>query len=153
MARHSALLLLLAAAAATSGAVASEIYKYTDADGNVYFVDRPTGQPSEERLDIVSSRTNSASVQASVQARRDRQAEREAARSRAADQAQTAAEAAAEAERRAEQCASYRARMETYLQSTRLYREDASGERVYLDEAQMLDARAKLQDKIQETCD
>lgn len=153
MARHTALLILIAAAAATSGAVAGEIYKYTDADGNVYFVDRPTGQPSEERLDIISSRTNDASVRASVQARLDRQAEREAARTRAAEQAQSAAEAAAEAERRAEQCASHRARMEAYLRSTRLYREDASGERVYLDEQQILDARAKLQEKIQETCD
>ena len=153
MVRYTALLILVAAAAATSGAAASEIYKYTDANGNTVFVDRPTGQPSEERLDIISSRTNNAAVQANVRARLDRQAEREAARHRTAEQAQSAAEAAAEAEKRAEQCVSYRARMETYLQSTRLYREDASGARVYLDEEQMLDARAKLQEKIQETCD
>lgn len=152
MARYTALLTLLVATA-TSGAAASEIYKYTDTDGNVVFVDRPSGQPSEERLDIISSRTNDAAVRANVQARLDRQTEREAARTRAAEEAQSAAETAAEAEKRAEQCASYRARMETYLQSRRLYREDESGERVYLDEQQMLDARAKLQEKIQETCD
>jgi len=153
MSRHTALLILIAASAAVSGAAASEIYRYTDADGNVYFVDRPTGQPNETRLDIISSRTNDSAVQANVQARLDRQAERQAAKGHAAMQAQSAAEAAAEAEKRVEQCASYRARMETYLRSTRLYREGESGERVYLDEQQMLDARAKLQEKIQETCD
>jgi hypothetical protein len=48
---------------------------------------------------------------------------------------------------------SYRERLESYLQSRRLYRENESGERVYLDEDEVMTARAALQKKIQETCD
>lgn len=153
MARYTALLLLAAAATTVTSAGASEIYRFVDANGNVHYVDRPTGEPSEQRLDIVSSRTNNAAVQASVQARLDHQSEREQARARANEEAQAAADAAAAAEQRAQQCTAYRERMETYLRSNRLYREDESGERVYLDEQQMLDARARLQEKIQESCD
>lgn len=153
MARFTALLLLAATAATVSSAGASEIYRFVDDNGNVHYVDRPTGEPSEQRLDIVSSRTSNAAAQASVQARLDRQSEREQARARASEEARAAEDAAAAAEKRAQQCSAYRERMETYLRSSRLYREDESGERVYLDEQQMLDARAMLQEKIQETCD
>ena len=61
--------------------------------------------------------------------------------------------AEAEAENRKAKCAEYRARLQTYMQSQRLYREDASGERVYLDDNQMLEARNKAQDQIQQYCD
>ena len=128
---------------------ASEIYKWVDENGTVHYVDRPSGSPTEERLDVASRRTDSAAVRASVQARLDRQSQRQEAREQAAEEAQTAAEAEAEREKRAEQCAMYRARMESYLQSRRLYREDEAGERVYLDEAETLEARAKVQEKIQ----
>lgn len=152
--KHPKLLVATTLALVLAGpATASEIYKWVDENGTVHYVDRPTGSPTEERLDVASRRTNNAAVRASVQARLDRQSEREQAREKAAEAAQTAAEAAAEREQRAEQCEMYRARMETYLQSRRLYRENESGERVYLDEAETLEARAKVQEKIQETCD
>lgn len=138
---------------ASASAFASEIYRWTDAQGNVHYVDRPTGNPTEERLNIVSSRTSNAAVNASIQARLDREATREEQRTRAAEEEQAAAEAEARQAERQKQCEEYRARMERYLQARRLYRENESGERVYLDEAQILEARAKVQEKIQETCD
>jgi len=147
------LLMIIAIVAAAGNVVAGEIYKWTDADGNVHYVDRPTGDPTEERVDVISNRTDNAAVRASVQARLDRQAEREEALNKAAEDEQSAAAAQSEREQRERQCASYRERLESYLQSRRLYRENESGERVYLDEDEMMTARAELQKKIQETCD
>ena len=47
-------------------AVAGEVYKFVDAQGNVHYGDRPSGDPEEERLDVVSRATDPAAVQASV---------------------------------------------------------------------------------------
>lgn len=147
------LLMIIAIVAAAGNVVAGEIYKWTDADGNVHYVDRPTGDPTEERVDVISNRTDNAAVRASVQARLDRQAEREEALNKAAEDQQSATAAQSEREQREKQCTSYRERLESYLQSRRLYRENESGERVYLDEDEVMTARAALQKKIQETCD
>lgn len=147
------LLMIIAIVAAAGNVVAGEIYKWTDADGNVHYVDRPTGDPTEERVDVISNRTDNAAVRASIQARLDRQAERQEALNKAAEDEQSAAAARSEREQREKQCVSYRERLESYLQSRRLYRENESGERVYLDEDEVMTARAALQKKIQETCD
>ena len=40
---------------ATGTVLASDIYKYTDENGVVHYVDRPTGAASEERVDVVVS--------------------------------------------------------------------------------------------------
>ncbi|MDH3546756.1 MAG: DUF4124 domain-containing protein [Gammaproteobacteria bacterium] len=150
---RNAVIVTVIALLTTSGvALSGEIYKWTDENGNVHYVDRPTGDPSEQRIDILSRRTNNASVQASIDARRERVATREEAQTKKAEEQKAAAEAQAEREARNQRCEQSRARLERYLQSTRLYREDESGERVYLDEEQILEARAKVQDQIQEYC-
>ncbi len=42
--------------------------------------------------------------------------------------------------------------METYLTARRLYKEGEAGERVYLDDSQIMDARSKAQEDIQKYC-
>mgnify|MGYP001823993715 CR=1 FL=1 len=135
-----------------SGAMANEIYKWTDADGNVHYEDRPTGAETEERLSITYGRTDSSAVQRRVKARTDAQASRREAESVAAAAEQEAADNAAAEEARAAKCESSRARLESYLQSRRLYRTDANGERVYLDDAQRQEARQKAEEQITEFC-
>jgi hypothetical protein len=153
MLRQSLIILTTSALALSASAFASEIYRWTDDQGNVHYVDRPTGNPTEQRLSIVSSRTDHAAVRQNVQARLDQQATREEQRARVAEEEQAAAEAEARQAERQKQCEEYRARMERYLQARRLYREDGAGERVYLDDAQIQEARTRVQEKIQETCD
>ena len=153
MVRKLIIMTVVASITLCGEAFGSDIYKWVDNDGNVHYVDRPTGNPTEERIEVLSRRTDNSAVRAGVQARLDRQSAREEARAAQAEAAQAAASAAAEAEIRREQCKKWRAKMETYLQSPRLYREDEAGERVYLDESQILAARAQVQEKITETCD
>ena len=133
-------------------ATANEIYKWTDAQGNVHYEDRPTGAPTEERIKIRYRRTDSSAVNQRIQARLDREAERAEAKSAAAAQEQEAAEQAAAAEERASTCERAQARLESYQQARRLYRTDANGERVYLDDAQRQEARQKAEEQVAEFC-
>ena len=135
-----------------SGAMANEIYKWTDADGNVHYEDRPTGAETEERLDMTYGRTDRRSVQRRVKARTDAEASRREAASVAAASKQEAADNAAAEEARAAKCERSRARLESYLQSRRLYRTDENGERVYLDDTQRQEARQKAEEQITQFC-
>ena len=141
----------IAALMASGLAVGSEIYKWTDEDGNVHYVDRPTGQPDETRLDVYSSRTDNTVVQARIQARREARAAAEQAASEAPPE-MTKEEIRAAQRERQQKCEQYRAQLEQYLRSQRLYKEDESGERVYLDEEQTLAARDRVQKQINEYC-
>lgn len=147
------MIVLTIASLGFSGAVLSgEIYKWTDDDGSVHYEDRPLGD-QVERVDIISRSTNNSSVQASIDARREREDLRAEARSKRSEDSKTAAEDQMASEQRATKCQESRARMESYLQARRLYNQDDAGERVYLDEDQVMKARAKAQEQIQKYCD
>jgi hypothetical protein len=137
----------------STGAFADEIYKWTDADGNVHYEDRPSGDPSEQRLQFSYNRTNSSSVQKRVDAQRDTNNSRREARAEADAEKLSAAEERAAAEQKLALCQSYRANLKTMLESRRVYRQDDAGERVYLDEAERTEARAQAEQLIKETCD
>ena len=136
---------------ASGTAVASEIYKWTDENGDVHYEDRPTGNTPMERLDI-SSRSTDNTV---VQARLDADAEARAAARQVASEAppeMTKAEIRAEKEKRQEQCQMYRDRLNSFLRSQRLFKEDDSGERQYLSEVEIMAARSRVEGQIQEYC-
>jgi catalase len=153
MNRKLLVLILSAAAVTTSTAtLAAEIYKYVDEDGNVEYMDRPSGDPGGERMDVTYARTDNASVSAQVEQRREYMDTLEEARDERASRRESEAQARAEVEERAAKCQEHRARLDSYLQSRRLYRQNEAGEREYLDEAQVLEARRRVEEQIQEYC-
>jgi len=131
--------------------IASEIYKWVDDDGQVHYGDRPTGVDTEKRLTIASRPTNPEAVQAEVQARLAAQEARSEAKTEQ-QKGPTQEELRAEAADRAQKCTTYRERQKRFIESRHLYREDENGERVYLDEAQMDQARQRAQDQVDEYC-
>ena len=142
---------LILSVALASAATASEIYKWTDEDGNVHYTDTPV-DGSSERLNIVSRSTDNDRVQTQTQARLDRQsAAAEAAANAPAGPTQE--ELRAEKKERAEKCSMYRARLTKFTQSRRIYREDEYGEREYLDEAETQKTRDKAAEMVREYCD
>lgn len=142
----------LVAVTVCSGAMANEIYKWTDADGNVHYEDRPSGAATEQRLALSYKSTDGSAVQNRIQARVDGQVARDEARAKASNAASAAEEARAEAEQNKQRCESYRAQMQTMLQSRRLYKEDADGERIYLDDKERQEARQRVEEMITEHC-
>jgi len=142
----------LLALTAGGNVMANEIYKWTDADGNVHYEDRPTGSATEERMAFSYRRSNSASVQQRVQKRMDSQASRAEAKAAAAEEQKSADDAAAESAATQKKCESHRAQLQTMVQSRRLYREGADGEREYLDDKQIQQARQKVEEFISKNC-
>ena len=130
---------------------ASEIYKWTDEEGNVYFVDRPTGAAGEEHVAIRSRPTDPARVQAAVQAQADAQTLR--AEDANAPQGPTTEELLAEAREREERCNKYTDRQLQFTNNRRIYRMDENGERVYYDEQEMAVARTQVDGLVERYCD
>lgn len=152
MIRKNAIAFVMMLAVSTAGtAFANDIYKWTDEQGNVHYQDRPTGEPSEERLGISSKPTNRSNVQAQVQVHHEAAAAaKEAA---AAEPAGPSPEKLqAQAQERAQKCATYKERLQKFVTSRRLYKQDESGERVYLDEDETQAARERVENQVQEYC-
>lgn len=135
-----------------SAAMADTIYKWTDEEGNVHYEDRPTGSANAERMAISYRRTDAGSVQQRVQAHTESTAARNEARAAAAEETKVAEAKAAEAAENAKRCESYRATLQTLANSRRVYREEADGNRVYLDEQAQQETRQRLEDRIAEHC-
>jgi len=141
----------IAALLTGSLAVAGEIYKWTDNDGNVHYEDRPTGDTQMERMDIVSRNTDNSVVQARVDARiKAKDAARQVASE--APPEMTPEELRAEQKDRQEKCQTYRDRLQAFLRSQRLYKEDDAGDRSYLSEVEVMEARTRVEGQIKEYC-
>ena len=153
MNRKLCVLILSASAVATgTPALAGEIYKFVDDDGNVHFVDRPSGQSGEERLQLTYARTSNAAIEGQIKSRQEYMEAREKAREEEMTQREAEETMRVEERQRAKKCEEHRARLESYLQARRLYRQNDAGEREYLDDSEMLAARRQVEDKIAETC-
>lgn len=150
MRTSTAILILMLGFAAASSAAAGEIYMWTDENGNTQYGDRP-GEGSVRLTAIESRNTDNNRVRANTQARLDKKAaDAEEAANR--PQGPTPEELRAEAAERAGKCQTYRGRLEKLITSRKLYREDSSGERVYLAEDEMTAARAQAQSQVEEYC-
>ena len=144
--------IMMLAIAAAGMAFASDIYRWTDAQGNVHYGDRPTGDPSEERLAISSRPTDASTVQAQVQASYDARATAKAAAAASEPAGPSSEELQAQALERQEKCATYKARLQKFVTSRRLYKHDENGERVYLDEDEAQAARERVENQVAKYC-
>ncbi len=142
---------LMLAVTAAGPAAAGDIFKWTDEDGNVHFGDVPVNAESE-KVAIQSRPTNPARVQAMVQSRADAAAKAAEEQAAATPAGPSPEELQAQADARVEKCSKYRAQLQRFVTSRRLYRQDESGERVYLDEDEMLAARERVENQVQDYC-
>lgn len=137
--------------ALSSAALAGDIYKWVDDDGNVHYGDKPAGTQSE-RMAIVSRPTDPSRIAAQTQARAEARTQAREADADAAAAGPSEEELQAEAEARQVACEKSRANMQRMVTARRLYREDDAGERVYLDEAEMQATRQRVENEISEFC-
>ncbi|MGH8193784.1 MAG: DUF4124 domain-containing protein, partial [Woeseiaceae bacterium] len=139
-------------AAAPGVVAAGDIYKWTDDNGVVHFGDRPSGADSETVIALNTESGSHRQAPARIPPPALSPATATNGEAAAASQGPTEEELRAEAEKRAEQCALYKERLQKFVTSRRLYREDENGERVYLDEEETVAARAKVQEQVLEYC-
>ena len=145
-------LLVLTALLLSGAALADSVYKWVDADGNIHYRDRPSGDPNEVIVPISYSRSSATGVQRQRQSHVDAEAERREQRAARRDADEAAAEKDAERASMQKQCEEHRSRLETLLQANRIYREGPNGEREYLDAKQIQEARQRIEKLISDTC-
>jgi hypothetical protein len=129
-------------------ASAADVYRSVDAQGNVVYSDRP-GDAASVKV-AIRTLTPAPGQPAPAPAPEPAAAPAEAAPDQAAIEA---AERAQLAEDRAANCAIATERNERYQTSRRLYRVDAAGERVYLDDDALTQARADAAADVTRWCD
>jgi len=148
------LLLTIVAASAlcASTALAGDIYRYTDENGNTIYVDRPTGTLGETRLNVSSLDTDYSAVQARAQTRRDATTAKADREAEEGEKELTRSEKRAAAAANEQQCQGYRNQLESFITARRLFRDDGNGERVYLSDEESQEARDRVQALIEENC-
>ncbi len=142
-----ALALLSVSAAATA-----DVWRWVDSRGNVHYSDVPI--EGATRVEGVSSRsTNRETVAARTAAegeQRSQVATREA--QQRADQATATAVQQDVTRTRDEQCKQAQQLYKTAVESQRLYRMGKDGERVYLTDAELTEARVNSRKAVDELC-
>lgn len=142
---HSTLLLALIGMASAHGA---EVYRTRAADGSVTYTDRPQNS-SSEYVPVNTPPPNSPPPQRPQTGAAD--AANAPAPASAAVQIPGPTAAELREQRRAN-CATAREVFERLTISPRLYRTNAAGDREYLNEKEMAEARAKAQADVKEWC-
>lgn len=128
------------------GLALAEIYRWTDANGQVHFDQRPAGQGAtavEVKPQVIerdtATRESEARSERFYEARRQEQSEA----------------VAASAQRRSElneQCQKLRNSLAQMPEGRRYFREGVNGERIYYSDQQLDQARQQLREKISSRC-
>lgn len=147
---------LLTVAALAASPAGADVYKFKDEQGNVLYTDKPSTLPAE-RLNVQSQKTDVVAVQARqqeemqrMQAASDaRQQQQQTPGQQQAGQQQSAQQSA---QSKADQCAKARARYDNYMNSQKLYEQQANGERRYLTDAEIEAARASAKASMDVWC-
>lgn len=152
------LVLAVGCSLVSAASFASDIYRWTDEDGNVHYGDRPTGQTDEQRVAIRSEPTDNSAVQKNYDDQYGSTASQEGPRAASGDDDEenrppTRAERKAAAAERQAECLELSARLERMEGSRRLYTQNENGERVYMDDDAILKAREDARARVAEACD
>ena len=130
------------------GAFAADVYKSVDANGVVVYSDLPRDGAERVTVRTTPGSSPSASSRASSQAD-GKPAEDNSPLGAEIPRESTPDEIAAD---RARNCEYARQKLQTYSNSHRLYRNGADGERVYLSDDEITEARAKAETDVAEWC-
>lgn len=142
-----------------SQASATTVYRTVDENGNVQYSDRPDGEQNQQltiRTPPASSPAPTLTAAASSNAAsgsEDPTAADSSSDNQGPSPEQLAEQAARNAERRVKNCEIAQDRVERYEISHRLYRTTPDGEREYLSDAEIDEARTRAQADVQEWCD
>lgn len=128
---------------------ASDVYRSVASDGTVIYSDRPNG-PNAEPVFVAAQRPPPSPIPSAPEpAASENPASEEAP---AFDQAEAQRIERELAEQRERNCAIARTRAQNYSAAHRLYRELPNGEREYLDDAQIDEARAQAAADVEAWC-
>lgn len=142
------------AALALSAAASAAVYKWVDAQGNVHYSDRPPSESTPAELVNIDSRpTNRERVAVrGTSGQKQREAVAQGEGKQKAEQATQQAVNSDVAKSRAKQCEEAKARYQTAIDSHKLYKMGKNGEREYLNDAELSQARLDARRTRDESC-
>lgn len=128
------------------GLVAAEVYRWTDAQGQVHFGQRP---------EVVGAQQVEVKPQVVERDQLTREREERTNRfynARREEQAQASAAAAQRQSKRADECRKLRQSLASIPEGRRYFRTEANGERNYYSDQQLDTARQQLLNEVAERC-
>lgn len=128
------------------GLAAAEIYRWTDANGQVHFGQRPAAAGAEV-IEIKPQVVERDALTREREARASRFYE-----ARREEQAQASVAAAQNRAERANECSKLRRMLADIPEGLRYYQETADGQRNYLSDEQLDTTRRQLRDRMSERC-
>lgn len=150
MSRFTATLALSLLAVSTTQA---DVYRFVDSKGQVQYTDRPETLPAELLAKIKSQRTDNSAladrVAADLRARDAAAKTKEASDKAAADKAKAEQVTATD---KANRCTQARNQYASVTGTGRVFTMDAKGERAYMDDAQLEQARATAKEQMDTWC-
>ena len=146
---HATFLLALLGTAAHG----ADVYRSTAADGTVSYSDRPQGADAQFVFSAATRPAPAPAARAPGAASEAAGAAPSGPEAPAAPTLPEGASAAALREQRQKNCEIARERQDRYTVSRRLFRTNAAGEREYLDDAAVAEARSKAAADVQDWCD
>jgi Domain of unknown function (DUF4124) len=135
-----------------SAAASAEVWRWVDSQGRVHYSDVPI--EGATRVEGVNSRTTNREVVAQRTANESEQRAQLATRETQQRTEQATSEAVQQDVGRAreEQCKKAQEQYKTAVESQRLYRVGKDGERVYLTDAELTEARVNSRKAVDELC-
>jgi Domain of unknown function (DUF4124) len=152
--RHSKFLIFIASVLISAAAQAGDVYKYVDAHGNTMYTDKPI--PGAVRVSVASMRPPDVAQKSYAAQQTASNRDLSNSNQRIADSKndqRVAANVAKDLEAsRADRCKKARADYQTSLQSRRMYKEDKTGNRTYLSDAELSQQRVEVAKQVEAIC-
>jgi len=128
----------------------AELYKWVDEKGKVHYSDQPL---TDKTPSIKGSSVGQSEITSTAKKNLDAKNQDYLQRKKDAETAQAKAEADAEKERvQAGNCAKARKHLVTLQNTPRIYSTNATGQRIYMDDAARLTAQSATQKSVAEFC-
>ncbi|HZF16987.1 MAG TPA: DUF4124 domain-containing protein [Steroidobacteraceae bacterium] len=142
------------AALVLSAAASAAVYKWIDAQGNIHYSDRPPSETIEAQVINIDSRPSNrerVAVRRSA-SQQQSQSTAQADGKQRAEQATQQAVNSDVAKSRAKQCEEAKTRYQTAVESHKLYKLGKNGEREYLSDTELSQARLDARRNLDESC-
>ncbi|AYC34116.1 DUF4124 domain-containing protein [Pseudomonas cavernae] len=127
------------------GLASAEIYRWTDAQGQVHFDQRP--QAGAEQVEVKPQVVERDAATREREARTERFYD-----ARRQEQEQATSQSSERQAKREQECSKLRDQLEQVSQGGRYYHEDAAGQRVYYSDAEISAVQRQLRERVVQRC-
>lgn len=128
----------------------AQLYKYVDKDGKTVYSDTPPEKGDSKQIRVQTAPPAPAAAPAKSAVEQDKELEK--ARKKGKEEAKKAEDKEANAQAQEERCAGARNNYAIYLEGTRLMKRTPSGERVFMEEAEIATEKEKARIEMEKAC-